>query len=330
MKTSQRPISANGEAGSTSSLEDFRASLSVMPGSAEARQMTATSGRICSAASTKSGPLGSWLRTLLASSRWSSRARFLQWRVRELYSTRATEYEDTDSSRPLPCNASATTLRVTDTKSSRCLFQLVPLEPPTDATESSSLVGEWTKLNGGLLPTPRAMEVVETPQAQANRLKDKTGDKMYNLQSAAAFGMLDSLLPTPTETDIQHKQRVEELKEAGADTMASRKNGSSRPNGLSDFFQFYGMLPTPTTGVYKNAGGSEDFWEKRKERGHQMDIAMAVYDWAKENNVESDGGIFRLSPLFTEEMMGFPFLWTTLPFLRQSGAPSPSRPTATQ
>ena len=36
---------------------------------------------------------------------------------------------------------------------------------------------------------------------------------------------------------------------------------------------------------------------------------------------EADGKGFRRSPLFTEEMMGFPFLWTTLPFLSASGAP---------
>ena len=59
--------------------EDFLASHSVTPGSDAARQMTVTSGRICSAALTKSNPIGSLLRTLLASSRWSSKARFLRW-----------------------------------------------------------------------------------------------------------------------------------------------------------------------------------------------------------------------------------------------------------
>ena len=41
------------------------------------------------------------------------------------------------------------------------------------------------------------------------------------------------------------------------------------------------------------------------------------------------GGNSRLSPLFTEEMMGFPLMWTALPFLSESGAPKPSKPTAT-
>ena len=106
---------------------------------------------------------------------------------------------------------------------------------------------DW-KLNGGMLPTPRTMEVVEKPEAQANRLKDRTGNQMNNIQSAAAFGMLDPMTPDSLKTASQDK----------------------------------------------NAGKTS-----------------------------------RLSPLFTEEMMGFPLMWTALPFLSESGAPKPSKPTAT-
>ena len=131
MKTSQQPTSQSGEDEWMSSLEAFRASLSVTPGDEEARRMTATSGRQCIAPSMKSSPLGLWLRTLLESSRWSSRARFLRWQVQPLFSTRLTTFEDdTSCERPLPCNASAETLKVTDMPSSRCLFRLVPSEPP--------------------------------------------------------------------------------------------------------------------------------------------------------------------------------------------------------
>ena len=131
MKTLQRPTSDLGAEEWTSLLADFRASLSVMPGSEEARRMTAISGRQCIVPSMKSSPLGLWLRTLLESSRWSSRARFLRWQVQPLFSTRLTTFEDdTNCERPLPCNASAQTLKVTDMPSSRCLFRLVPSEPP--------------------------------------------------------------------------------------------------------------------------------------------------------------------------------------------------------
>lgn len=45
---------------------------------------------------------------------------------------------------------------------------------------------------------------------------------------------------------------------------------------------------------------------------------------------KNDGQGFRLNPLYTEEMMGFPFLWTTLPFLWVDGAEKVSKRTATR
>jgi len=131
MTTSHEQTSPSGEDELTYSLADFLASHSVMPGGEEARRMTATSGQACIAPSMKSSPLGLWLKTLLASSRWSSRARFLRWQVQPLYSQRLTTFEDNiNCERPLPCNASALTLKVTDTQSSRFLYRLVPSEPP--------------------------------------------------------------------------------------------------------------------------------------------------------------------------------------------------------
>jgi hypothetical protein len=131
-----------------------------------------------------------------------------------------------------------------------------------------------------LLPTPTAIEGVKwtntwNPNSQMGQ----------SLSAMAGSGML----PTPIATDIQHKQRVENLKAAGGQTMASRANGANRPNGLSDFIHFY---------------------EVTKQ--------------------DSDAGqTSRLSPLFTEEMMGFPLMWTALPFLSENGEPKPSKPTAT-
>lgn len=49
----------------------------------------------------------------------------------------------------------------------------------------------------------------------------------------------------------------------------------------------------------------------------------------KNSSPENDGQAFRLSPLFTEEMMGFPLMWTTFPFLRHDGGLKASKPTAT-
>ena len=285
--------------------------------------MTATSGHICLSASTRCGPIGSFVKMLLESSRWSSKARYLRWIVKPLYSVRLTDYEDTDCERPLPFNESATTLNSTDMKSSRYLYQLALSELPIDVTES---------LSSGtmLLQTPTAVQTDEEPEkmrARAEKNGYKNGTKYGSLTSQVKYDprVQEMLLPTPLAVEREHPERVKALKETGAKQMQSRVNGKDRPNGLIDFMNFYDMLPTPNAGVYRNSGGSEEFWENRK----QKDVAMAVYDWAKENNVESDGGFFRLSPLFTEEMMGFPLMWTTLPFLSTNGAPKASKHTET-
>lgn len=100
-----------------------------------------------------------------------------------------------------------------------------------------------------------------------------------------------NLLPTPIATDIEHKARVEESLAKGRTSLRQRDAGESGPNGLSDFLRFHGVM--------------------------------------KQSQGADAGNTSRLSPLFTEEMMGFPLMWTALPFLSESGAPKPSKPTAT-
>ena len=79
------------------------ASHSVMPGSAEARQMTVTSGRKCSELYGKSGPVGCLVRMLLESPIWHSTLCYLTWKPKA-------------------------------TKQGRLLFQLVPSAPRTGGT----------------------------------------------------------------------------------------------------------------------------------------------------------------------------------------------------
>ena len=92
------------------SQEDFPASLSVVPGSNEARTMTAISGQKCSESYKRQGQLGSLVRMLLASSAWHSTKCVLIWK-------RA------------------------DMKSSRSLFQLAVSMPRTEETEFGLLRG---------------------------------------------------------------------------------------------------------------------------------------------------------------------------------------------
>ena len=362
MTTSQQQTSVNGEDEWMSSLEAFRASLSVTPGDEEARKMTAISGRTCSAALTKSDPLGSLLKMLLESSRWWSKARFLRWQVRELYSTRATEYTDTNSERPLPCNESATTLKVTDIPSSRCLYQLQVSEPPTDATESL------------LLQTPTTVQTDEPPEkmrARAERNGYKNGTKFGSLTSQIKYDqrVKGMLLPTPLVVEREHPERVVKLKAAGATQINSRVNGEQRPNGIIDFMQFYDLIPTPRANVVngcdleneklanRNKSNLEEVVAKmhitmKKKYGGMLPTPTST-EWKGTFGPESvnshnrdfllrslptvigiyganeDGSTSQLSPLFTEEMMGFPYLWTTLPFLSENGETKHSKPTET-
>lgn len=68
----------------TLSLEGSPVSHSPLPGSGEAREMTATSGRRWSGLSKNSGPLGSLERMLLGSSGWHSPIYYLSWKPKDI------------------------------------------------------------------------------------------------------------------------------------------------------------------------------------------------------------------------------------------------------
>ena len=213
IQMSQRQISGNGEEKSMSLQEVFLVNHSPSQAKERERMITAISGLTCSGPYIRSGPIGSLVRTLLASSRWYSPVRRLKWEVNPLYSERVSLYLKDDSNMLL--KPFAVILNAKDIPSSRCLFRLVPSERPTEET------------GYGLLPTV---------QTQGLKMCDENGKtRFYPME----------LLPTAMATDIYHPERVRHLKDAGAETMASRKNGSNRPNGLMDFMDFHGMLPTP-------------------------------------------------------------------------------------
>jgi len=124
------------------SQEDFPASHSVVPGSGEARTMTAISGRKCSESYKRQGQLGLLVRMLLESSAWHSTKCVLTWK------------------------------RV-DTKSSRSLFQLAVSMPRTEETEYGLLRG------GGDVADPkdtkrRARQLGETLAAIRTPRNDKS------------------------------------------------------------------------------------------------------------------------------------------------------------
>ena len=264
--------------GSTSSREVFHASPSPLPAGERVRRTAVTSGLTCSVPFTRSGPVGLLVRTLVASSRWYSPARRLTWDVSPLCSERISLY--TVSGRNTSSRPSAVILSVKDIPSSRCLFRLVPSVPRTEGTVS------------GLLPTPIASDFkVRGPGSQQKGLPES---------------IREMLLPTPTATEIHHWQRVERWKRQGRTSMHETEDGEKNPNGLTDFLDFHGLLPTlehiGRKGENPRQGGLPDFFAQT-------------------------GRSFQLNPLFVAEMMGFPTSWTVLPFL--PGGSSPSRDTGT-
>ena len=288
MKTSQRQIFQNGGDASTCSPQASPASPSAWPDSERERTMTATSGRRLSALCVKSDPLGSLARMLLESSRWFSQARRLKWEAVPLFSTRITYTERSSSTSSKP---SAKTSSVKDIPSSRLLFRLVPSERPTEGTGC------------GLLPT------VQTQ-----------GLKRCNAEGRTEFMPL-GLLPTPMGTEIRHERRVKELKKAGGQTFHSRKNGETRPNGLMDYMDFHGLLPTPTTRDYKGSVSPQGM--TRKNGKNRDDMLSNIPVMVGEHCQQTGGKTSQLNPLFVEEMMGFPSMWTTLPFLSPNGEQNP-------
>lgn len=264
--------------GSTSSQEVFHASPFPLPAGERVRRTTVTSGLTCSVPFTRSGPVGLLVRTLVASSRWYSPARRLTWDVSPLCSERISLY--TVSGRNTSSRPSAVILSVKDIPSSRCLFRLVPSVPRTEGTVS------------GLLPTPIASDFkVRGPGSQQKGLPEI---------------IRELLLPTPTATEIHHWQRVERWKRQGRTSMHETEDGEKNPNGLTDFLDFHGLLPT-----LEHIG--------RKGKNPQQGGLPDSFAQA--------GRSFQLNPLFVAEMMGFPTSWTVLPFL--PGGSSPSRDTGT-
>ena len=301
-------------------------------------QMTVISGRKCSALLTKSGQLGSLVKMLLESPLWWSPARLLTWEVKPLCLKRITEFTDSELSTPLPSNESAETLNQRDIPSNRCLFRLALSEHRTGETESSLL-----------LITPTAVMTCENPErmrARAEKNGYQNGTQYGSLESQIMYDpKFKNLLKTPCAMDAN----VYSIKSKGV----SGSSGTLAQEIVSGYVQKRGLiLPTPTAGegvkwtntynpnsqmgqsLSAMAGSgmlptpSARDWKGRTNPGVVKEGSGCIYGetlpdaverMEKDSGLKRDGVTSRLSPLFTEEMMGFPLMWTTLPFLSLSG-----------
>ena len=179
----------------------------------------------------------------------------------------------------------------------------------TSGTLAQEMMSGYAQRRGfpaPLLPTPSAGE------AEKYRLKYTPGSQMG--QSLSAMGAC-GMLPTPTARDEKNPSSPDGERIA-------RKVAQGYTIELNDLAAM-GQPPTPSARDYKG----------KTNPGTVKEGSGCIYGETLPDTIDricsqkTDGQTFRLSPLFTEEMMGFPLMWTTLPFLSQSGAPNPSRPT---
>lgn len=293
----------------------------------------------------------------MESRRWWSPAKSLRWDAQTIFSKRITYTERKADS---PSTKSVQTSKPKDIPSNRLLFQLVPSEHHTEETvfgllptvqtqgqKQCNKKGKTEFVPLDLLPTPNAMDIAHkdmeiNERGRRNPKRGKTDHslgledmavakilptpcsieatkftKTINPNSQMGQGLtalaVNGLLPTPTAMEVKHSKRVKGLKEQGAKGMYSRKNGALRPNGLTDFLDFHYLLtPMAADGMRANMN-MQALKNHNKEKANLSEqIAHKV-----------GGGTSQLNPLFVEEMMGFPLMWTALPFLSQSGDKNP-------
>ena len=210
-----------------------------------------------------------------------------------------------------------TRLKRKDIPSSRSIYQLAVSErhikgsgygslhpeilPTPDCSDRRSQKSrQWGLTNymkANLLPTPQAWDGKRGGQLVEGNTKTRITGQTYssNLNDLAR----SNLLPAPLATDIYHKERVKELKKKNV-SFHSRINGEIRPNGLMNYLYFNNIIPP-----------------KNIEKGKRKECLK------NHSSQPKSGQISRLSPLFVEEMMGYPLTYLLLPFLSRNGDRKP-------
>lgn len=285
-----------GGAKSMFSQEASPASLSASQVEERERKTTATSGKRCIGQSERLTPLGSLVKMLLESQRWWSPAKRLTWVARPTFSSRTTFIERKAGS---PLSASAKTSKPKDTKSSRLLYQLVPSEHPTEETGSGLLPtvqtqglkrcnkeGKTEFYPTDMLPTPTAIDM---GSGRINKSASPGAKERPTIAKAARMG----LLPTPNAVEAtKYTHKLNPNSQMGRSLTALAVNE---------------LMPTPSARDYK--GNTITTTRRRKGQFTRLNEEQT-----------GDSKISpQLNPLFVEEMMGFPFGYTTYPFLSESG-----------
>lgn len=265
----------------------------------------------------------------MESLRWFSPARRLTWVAQTIFSRRETY---TERNKDMSSTASVRTSRMRDIPSSRVLFRLVPSERRTGGTG----YGLW---RGG-----KMTDLLKTPSAMDAEKYTKTYNPDSQMGRSLTAMAVNDLLPTPLAVSVRHSKRCQELRAAGDVPFHSRVNGETRPNGLEDYLEFNGLMPSPVSQDYRRRGPNSrqqglpevchrllhtpiaDGLKKRTGKGQERMHAEDFEAMFPENGgspASKDGRASQLNPLFVGEMMGYPLEWLTSPFLSGDGEGRP-------
>ncbi|EHQ26455.1 hypothetical protein Mucpa_2325 [Mucilaginibacter paludis DSM 18603] len=256
--------------------------------------MTAISGRKLGELLQKSGPTGSFLKTLLDCSPFWSRRVYLKWKSKRLsFFVRTVNRKQTPQSSASSEESLEALLQKLGQQDiyypslrmahqSFCVFQLAPLTHRTAGTEP------------GLLPTPNTVQiprmVIDKETLQVTELMRKDGKPRQRsirdalLIMAAQHGLI------PTVTAMDSTQSTAKMRSAQV------KEDSMHSMTLS---RLIALLPTPTARDWKGP-------QAKDYQGKESSLPGTVKFLAGMNGP--------LNPRFVAEMMGFPANWTELPF----------------
>ena len=183
----------------------------------------------------------------------------------------------------------------------------------TTGTLAQEMANGYAARRGLMLPTPMTQDYKKRgPQSKQRGI----GEYVLDMLPTARANKVD--VPLSASLASRHKGNLEEVvaKLLPTPTVNDAINQTLPPSQAKRNDSIVKRL---LTGEIEAQRGEERRGEER--RGEET-ISQTT-----DSDPSCAGETFRLSPLFTEELMGFPFLWTTLPFLRSSGEPSRSKPT---
>lgn len=183
------------------------------------------------------------------------------------------------------------TWKLRGTKSRRLYFQLVASAPRISDTEYGLLPM--------LLKTPSAMDARSENLTKKEQKFGNSGTLAQEVHTGFIYKR--GLLPTPRTTDVG-RGTVKDVKVENGTYFRENKKGVRFGVNITDVIAS-GLLSTPTASDYRSSTLPPS----------RLNRHSGIIKEVKEKFPTGQNS--RLSPLFVEEMMGFPEFWTMKPFL---------------